>query len=149
VAVDLSRDIRDVLFYLEESEVVILQEYLMPLSLQKGEVLFEVDTSAGAHFFICKGSLAVRKYTGFDDKMQVIALLDSGTSVAECGILEGHHHSATVFAIEDSHLMKFPATEYRKLKAEHPQIAIKLLERFLYLNGARLDQCTARLAHIL
>lgn len=117
--------------------------------LPSGHVLFDHGELGEMLYFIEKGRLAVHKFTGFQEKMQVIALLDSGSVVGESALLAEHCHKTKVTAIEDSKVLALSLEKYKVLQREQPELAFRFLTYLLTIITLRLEKTSARLAHIL
>jgi CRP/FNR family transcriptional regulator, cyclic AMP receptor protein len=117
--------------------------------VKKGEVLFRVGDGAEGVFFLETGKLAVMKETGFNERTQVVALLEPGASVGEAGALDITPRSATIMAIEESVLYFLSRLSLVALAEKNPQMLIKILKRLLYSSTLRLQKSSERLAHIL
>ncbi len=119
------------------------------VKLEQGMFLFQVGESSGEVFLLARGRLSVQKQTGFHRKMQVVALLEPGTIVAEAGLLPGRVHSVSVRAIEPSLLYSLDRGQLEELERTEPHLLIQLLTRFLFISSLRLEKTTERLAHVL
>ena len=120
-----------------------------PVSLKKGEILFQAGEAAEGVFFLEQGTLAILMETGFNEKTQVVALLDPGASVGEGGALGDSFRAATVLAVEDSFLYCLDHGSLADLGEHAPQILIRIYKRLLYAANVRLQKSSERLAHIL
>lgn len=118
-------------------------------SLSAGHVLFDYGEPGEALYFIQSGRLAVHKFTGFQKKMQVVALLDQGSVVGEANLLENHCHKTKVIAIEDSELLSLSVQKYQKLQNEQPGLTFRLLAYLFSITSLRLEKTSERLAQIL
>jgi CRP/FNR family transcriptional regulator, cyclic AMP receptor protein len=118
-------------------------------TLAAGEVLLDYDEPGKALYFIKAGRLAVNKFTGFQKKMQVVALLGQGSVVGESALLEKQCHKTKVTAIEDSELLCLSSKKYKILQNELPDLAFCLLEYLLSITRLRLEKTSERLAQIL
>ena len=120
-----------------------------PVALKKGEMLFQRGEAAEGVFFLEKGKLAILQETGFNERTQVVALLDPGASVGEGGALGDSVRAATVIAVEDSLLYCFDRESLAALGEHDPQLLIRILRRLLYASNVRLQKSSERLALIL
>lgn len=118
-------------------------------TLAAGQVLFDYGEPGQVVYFIEKGRLAVHKFTGFQNKMQVIALLDKGSIAGESAILEKHSHKTKVTAIEESELLCLSSDAFRKVVENQPDLALRFLSYLLTITSLRLEKTSARLAQIL
>ncbi len=114
-----------------------------------GETLFDYEEASDTFYFLQEGRLSVQKFTGFQEKMQVVALLDSGAVVSEAALLDGHVHQTRVVAVEDSLLLCLEGKKFTQLKASNPDVAHSFLEIVFSIVSLRLEKTSARLAHIL
>jgi len=135
--------------FLSSDEISRLLPAVHPISVQKGGELFHAGDAADGVFFLEKGRLAVLQRTGFNDRTQVIALLEPGAPVGEGGGAGGSLRSATIIAIEDSVLYHLDCNNLVILGDQEPQILMKLLKRLLFVSNLRLQKCSERLAHVL
>lgn len=118
-------------------------------SLASGSTLFDYGEPGKALYFIQGGRLAVHKFTGFQKKMQVVALLDTGSVVGEAALLGSHCHKTKVIAIEGSELLCLSVEKYQTLQNEQPDLALRLLAYLFGITRLRLEKTSERLAQIL
>jgi CRP/FNR family transcriptional regulator, cyclic AMP receptor protein len=114
-----------------------------------GEVLFDYNDSAEEFYFLRDGHLAVHKFTGFLEKMQVIALLDPGAIVGEGAILQQHVRCTRVTAIEESRLFCLPKMDFFTFQKRFPESGTQILKYLLSIVSLRLEKTSERLARIL
>ncbi len=120
-----------------------------PVILEKGKELFHNGDAAESIYFLETGKLAVLQETGFNDRTQVVALLQPGASVGEGGSLDDSLRTATIIAIEDSLLYCLKRRSLNSLGEGNPSLLLKIIKRLLYAANLRLHKCSERLAHIL
>jgi len=135
--------------FLTSDEYVQLRPFISPRVLEKGKELFHAGELAENIFFLETGMLAVLKETGFNDRTQVVALLEPGASVGEGGLLDNFFRSATIVAIEESLLYCFERQGLKALEEKNPFLLLKIIKRLLYAVNMRLQKSSERLAHIL
>lgn len=119
------------------------------VKLSAGDVLFDYGESGKALYFIEEGRLAVHKFTGFQKKMQVVALLDEGAVAGESVLLGKHCHKTKVTAIEESSLLSLSFEKYNALQVEHPELSLRFLSYLFKIVTLRLEKTSERLAQIL
>lgn len=146
---DADQDLRQALAFAGEDHLAELLPELTEVRLASGETLFRVGEQSTIVYFLVTGRLAVRKNTGFAEKMQVVALLDPGAPVGEGAIFPGRVHSATVVAVEDCRLVALDGTGLDGLAAKNPVLAWKIIHRLLYVTSLRLQKNSDRLARVL
>ena len=134
---------------MKESDRQALYAFCSEKSLGAGELLFDYGQPGKALYFIEKGRLAVHKFTGFQKKMQVVALLESGSLVGESALLDNHVHQSKVTVVEDCRLMCLGIQQYQKLQNEKPDLALWLFAFLLQITTLRLEKTSERLAQIL
>ncbi len=139
----------DIFDFFTDDEVENLLPYLEETQCAKGETLFQPEDVAERVYFLLNGRLAVKTNTGFDNKMQVVALLGQGAIVGEGGILEERCRNTTIVAVEDTDLIGLSKSKFQVLETDHPQIVIKLLKRLLSVTTLRLFKISERLAHVM
>lgn len=135
--------------YLSAAEKERVLSRLKKKELQQGECLFKIGDAAVSMFYVVFGRFAVKKNTGFEDKMQVVALLETGSIIGEGAIVEEHPRTVTIVAVDKSEVLELSQKDYADIKAESPGIALKLIEYNSKISALRLNACTTRLAHIL
>jgi len=133
----------------EEGDRQFLYAFCSRKKLTAGQVLFDYGESGKAVYFIENGRLAVHKFTGFQNKMQVVALLDKGSIAGESAMLEKHCHKTKVTAIEDSTLFSLSIEKYKTLEKDQPELALRFLKYILTVTSLRLEKTSERLAQIL
>jgi CRP/FNR family cyclic AMP-dependent transcriptional regulator len=138
-----------VLGFLTEKEQKIMLPYLQEIHLEKGGTLFRPGDTADGVFFLTKGQLGVQTKSGFEDKQQVVALLDPGAPVGEKGAAESGERGMTVVAIKDAMLLYLNSDDFEKIERSNPDIAIKILKKMLVIASLRLQSSSNRLAHVL
>ena len=137
------------LSFLSEEEQLCIASCCQQIEIAKGEVLFHPGDKAEGLFFLEEGKLGVQTRTGFEDKTQVVALLDPGAIVGEKGLLESATRGMTVLAIKHSVLQFLSKSSFAELEKNQPQLAIKLLKEILKITAIRLNNISVRLAHVL
>lgn len=134
---------------MKENDKKSVLSYCSEKRLSAGEILFEYNEPSPTLYFLAEGRLAVHKFTGFQQKMQVVALLDSGSVVCESALLVESHHKTKVTVIEDSLLYCLSHEQYNLLQEENPGLATRFLEELLRVVSLRLEKTSERLAQIL
>ncbi len=140
---------RNAFHFLSSEELAGLLPLATSVIVEKGKRLFQLGEKAQGVYFLESGRLGVFKETGFNDKTQVVALLEPGASVGEGGALGKVSRTATIIAIEDSHLYHLGLESLDTLAVDNHYILIKILKRLLLVATLRLQKSSERLAHIL
>lgn len=98
---------------------------------------------------VLDGKFAIKKETVFPGKFVLIAILERGAMVGEIAMAEETIRTASVVAMEESHLLVLSHERAMQLFADHPLVGIKMLKRVLKVVGGRLQLASARLAQLL
>lgn len=113
------------------------------------EILFDYNEPAEKLYVLTEGHLAVHKYTGFLEKMQVIALLDPCTVVGEAALLQRYIHTTRVTAIVDSKVSFIKRKEFLDFQKQYPESGSSFLQYLFSIVSLRLEKTSERLARIL
>jgi len=148
--VDYSAELQRIcLPFLEDREARILLHEMSTVVRQTGTDLCLLDDPADCFYLLVTGKIAVRKRTGFGNRLQVVALLDPGAPIGEGGLLNGQIRGATLTAVADSHLLVLSRQAFDKISATDPALALKFLKWLMERVSLRLKKSSERLAHIL
>lgn len=90
-------------------------------SLPGGWRLFAEGDPAQGLYFVLAGALVVLRAAadGTDD---VIGYVRAGEPVGEMALIAGNSHSASVFALRDTEVVKIPRDDYERLWRKHPAL---------------------------
>ena len=146
---DADQEVRRALGFAGDDQLEGFLAELTESELAAGDTLFRMGDQATTLYFLVAGRLAVRKSTGFAEKMQVVALLDPGAPVGEGAVFPGGVHDATVVAVERSRLLALPGDRLQGLAGEKFDLAWKILTRLLHAAHLRLKKNSDRLARVL
>ncbi|MEN8199086.1 MAG: cyclic nucleotide-binding domain-containing protein [Thermodesulfobacteriota bacterium] len=135
--------------FLDEDERREILSLCDEKQLAAEQLLFDYQEPGETVYFLMDGRLGVHKLTGFQEKMQVIALLDPGAVVGEAALFGGHVRRTRVTAIEESRLLCLERKKIVGLQESSPQTAFHLVEYFFHVTHLRLEKTSERLARIL
>lgn len=135
--------------FLDEREVGVLLRTMAVVSLKAGTPLYKINDPADCLYVLVAGKIAVQMSTGFGDRLQVVALLDSGAPIGESGLLDNQARGATLATVEDSCLLSLSRRDFADLTTTHPALAVKLLKWLMTRLSMRLRKNSERLAHVL
>ncbi len=128
-------------------------ERLLPLAtikeLNEGDVLFEIGQASDAVYFVLSGRMAVKQKTGFEERMQVVGLLDPGAVLGEGCLAAQLQRSATVVAAATTSLVRFGLVDLLELIEDQPAVGVELYRFCLQASSIRLRENTRRMAYIL
>lgn len=104
---------------------------LAPLAIErrfaKGEMIILAEESGDALFIIQEGQVKV-SILHEDGREYILSLLGQGEVFGELSLLDGRPRSANVVATADTRLIALRRSDFLRLLATVPQIAVSLLE---------------------
>lgn len=109
------------------NEVKTLMEFTEAVFVQKNDIIADIGEVGEALFFIIKGEVALF----FEDhgKDVEIGRLKEGEIMGEMSFFDRQARSARLRAKNaDTRLLKLTRTMYKRLRVEHPFIAVNMLE---------------------
>ena len=135
--------------FLDKKEATVLLTGMERVEVKGGTPLFSVNDPADCMYILISGRIAVQKQTGFGDRMQVVALLDSGAPLGESGLLADRSRGATLTAIVDSSLLVLSRQAFSEICTISPSLAVKIFTWLMGILALRLQKSSERLAHVL
>ncbi|TGY89692.1 cyclic nucleotide-binding domain-containing protein [Marinicauda algicola] len=106
--------------------------------LPAGETLFEAGEPADAFYLVRSGALAAFK-TGADGRPELVGHIRQGEPVGEMALVEDRPHTASVYALRDSELVRLPKATFHRLTRKHASLMNELARMMLYrLRGGEL-----------
>ena len=135
--------------FLTDPEREQLLPFLESRQWQAGEVVMAGDELPDVMGFLASGKLAVKKETGFPGRFILLALLESGSMVAEHAMVDPGPRKALLVAMEDSRLLLLSRTNLERIALAHPSLALKIFRRIILVLGHRLRGASERLARLL
>lgn len=92
------------------------------LTLRSGEVLFRQGDPGDAWYVVTSGRLAVVEPSPGEQSDRLLAEVGRGEALGELSLLTGEPRSATVYALHDAELVRFPMSEFAQLLSTVPQV---------------------------
>lgn len=92
------------------------------LTLRQGEVLFHQGDPGDAWYVVTSGRLAVSEPARDGRPERLLAEVGRGEAIGELALLTGEPRSATVHALRDCELVRFPMDEFAELLASVPRV---------------------------
>ncbi len=111
--------------YLNFSELLKLIPVSQALDVEKGDRLIEHDTPGSDLFIVLEGAVEVHKGD------TSIARLGPGRYFGEMSLVDSRPRSASVTALEQSHLIQISRDDFYQLLREDSVLAVKLLWNFI------------------
>jgi NTE family protein len=91
-----------------------------PMRLRSGEVLYAAGDETADAYFVVSGRLRVQAGD------RVVGYVGRGQPVGEMGAITGERRSATVAAVRDSVLERYPRDDFLRFLHEHPDALMSL-----------------------
>ena len=111
---------------LSAEELDHIASVAVPRSFPRGVRVFHEGDNSDACYIVRSGDLRVTREHS-DGRAIALATLSGGDIFGELAMLDGGARSASVETLADSELLALPAGDVRRLLAEHPAIAVKLI----------------------
>jgi len=134
---------------LDAGVLAALERQVTWLTLRRGEVLFRKGDHGDAWYVVTSGRLAVVEPAHNGHAERLISEVGRGEGIGEMALLTGQPRSATVYALRDAELARFPVDQVAELVATRPQVANAMLRglarRIMDQSGASHRAMTAGL----
>ena len=107
-------------------EVTTLIDYTELVTFEKGEIIAEIGDVGEALYFVIAGETAL--YAGDKTESQV-GHIKAGELMGEMSFFDRNPRSVRAKALSnDTRLLRLSRAMYKRLRVEHPYIAVNLLE---------------------
>jgi NTE family protein len=117
-----------------EAALAALEDDAEWFSIPAGWRLFGAGEPADGLSFLVSGSLAAFR-PGSEGGSQLIGYIRPGEPVGEMALISGEPHTASVFAMRDSEVLRLSATTFDALVRAHPELMAQMAR--LMLSRAR------------
>ncbi|MCC5996163.1 MAG: patatin-like phospholipase family protein [Oceanicaulis sp.] len=108
--------------------------------LPAGATLFSEGETADAFYLVRSGALAAFR-TAADGRAELIGHIRQGEPIGEMALVEDRPHSASVYALRDSELVRLPKSAFETLTRKHPSLMRELARMMMFrLRGGSLRQ---------
>ena len=111
---------------LSSAELERIADVAIPRSFPKGVRVFHEGDHSDACYIVRTGDLRVTREHS-DGRAIALATLGPGDIFGELAMLDGGTRSASVETLSESVLLGLPATDVRRVIADHGDIAAKLI----------------------
>jgi len=111
---------------LSRDELGRIAAVAIPRSFPRGVRVFHEGDDSDACYIVRSGDLRVTREHS-DGRAIALATMAPGDIFGELAMLDGGARSASVETLADSELLALPASDVRRLLADHPDIAVKLI----------------------
>lgn len=105
--------------------------------LPAGATLFEAGEPADAFYLVRSGALAAFRKAA-DGRDELVGHIRKGEPIGEMALVEDRPHSASVYALRDSELVRLPKSAFDRLTRKHASLMRELARMMLFrLRGGR------------
>jgi CRP/FNR family cyclic AMP-dependent transcriptional regulator len=111
---------------LSREELERISRVAVPRSFPPGVRVFHEGDHSDACFVVRSGDLRVTREHS-DGRAIALATFGPGDIFGELAMLDGEARSASVETLTESELLALPASDVRRLLADHPRISVKLI----------------------
>jgi len=115
----------EVFSFLLPGDYEVIEPYMFRYQYEAGKYVFKEGTHGGYMFFIVDGEAEVSQL--IKANKIVVARLGEGRSLGEMSLLDGKARSATVKAISNLTLIVLKREDFKRLLAEHPETASRVV----------------------
>ncbi len=99
-----------------------------PREFRAGEVVFHQGDPCDSLFLLRRGRVSVMATTP-DGDCVTIGLIGAPDAFGEVGLIRpDHHHTATVVALDEVHVLSVLASRFQELRMDHPDLTDWLLQ---------------------
>lgn len=106
-------------------------------SLPGGWPLFEVGEDADAIYFVASGALGAFRTLASGER-RLLGYIRAGEPVGEMALITGERHTAAVYAVRDTELLKLSRPAFNRLVRAHPMLMQNMAR--LMLSRSRQDR---------
>ncbi|WP_019961599.1 patatin-like phospholipase family protein [Woodsholea maritima] len=99
--------------------------------LPAGQILFEEGDPGDAFYLVRSGALAAF-HKGADGRPNLVGHIRAGEPVGEMALVEDRPHSASVYALRDSEIMRLPKRAFDTLTRKHGSLMRELARMMLH-----------------
>lgn len=132
---------------LTEGELSTIVHILQVQRLPEGHILFREGDVGASWYVLFEGQVEVLKDAGIE--LRSVATLGPRACFGEMSILDGSRRSATVRALTESTVFRFPKASFDALLQEDNLAAYKLVYQMARVLAGRQRRTTARLAEVI
>lgn len=123
---------------LEKAALKAVEAEVEWFCLPAGQTLFEAGDPADAFYLVRSGALAAFR-NGADGRPELVGHIRAGEPIGEMALVEDRPHSANIYALRDSELIRLPKAAFEKLTRRHASLMRELARMMLFrLRGGTL-----------
>lgn len=130
-----------------EAQLRALGEYLKPLSLQDGAVVFEEGTVGTSLYFISSGQVRISKRVAGGGAKD-LAILGPGDCFGEMALVETVARSASAESVGTAVIFELAKDDMNRWLKSHPELAMEFFAELVQTQSKRLRRTSNELALI-
>jgi len=127
-----------------EKKLAALGEFLKPISLQEGQVLFEEGSRGSSLFFVSSGHVQISKRVA-NGAFKDLAILGPGDCFGEMALIEDVARSARASASGAAVVLELAREDLNRWLKSHPELAIGFFAELVQVQSKRLRRTSNEL----
>lgn len=127
-----------------ERQLAALADFLNPLDLEDGALVFEEGAKGDSLFFVTRGQIRISKKVSGAEKD--LAILGPGDCFGEMALVEEVSRSASARAYGAASLFQLGRAEMNRWLKEHPELAVDFFTELVLVQSRRLRHTSNELA---
>lgn len=112
---------------LSEKELTLVADGMSRVHCEKDAVIFEEGDACRELLVVEDGAVRILKSSA-DGRRQLLSIERKGSSLAEVAVLDGGRYPATAEATGPTTLLRMPASSFRKICLQNPEMAEKVFK---------------------
>ncbi len=116
---------------LEKAALSAVEAEVEWFCLPAGQTLFEQGEPADAFYLVRSGALAAFR-NGADGRPELVGHVRQGEPIGEMAMVADSNHSASVYALRDSELVRLPKAAFERLTNKHASLMRELARMMLH-----------------
>ncbi len=133
---------------MDEEELRKIAEIIEPVSLKKGEVLFQEDDDTRGVWLIQSGKIQISKMAA-DGWRQTLVVLGGGHFFGELSIIENRKHVSLAEALEDTELLLLPKEKFERIMEEDCALALDFFKSMVVAMSQNLRRMNDKFLSVL
>jgi CRP/FNR family transcriptional regulator, cyclic AMP receptor protein len=133
---------------LEDREIGLLAKAVEEKTLAANTPLFYENMVGEAMYLVASGGIQLSKMLA-EGEVKTLTTLGPGAYFGEMALLETGPRPVSAIATADSVVLVLRRSEFQKLTAEQPQIAMKIIIRMYQTLSGRLRQASPRIQQLI
>lgn len=105
------------------ADLITIMQYTKYEDFEADTTLFHIGDKPNGLYVVLKGRLRVYLPPAHGEPLKILSTLEPGACVGEFGLIDGLPRSASVDAIEASHLLFLPAPAFEIIVKTNPTVA--------------------------